>query len=414
VAEAARAAPRPTGEAARAADLLLDALVALSEDYAAAVPLSRDALRVMSSDEVSHQERLRWLWQGCVVALEMWDDESASFLSHQSVRIARETGTLSELALALSAYAPVLVLCGELSAASLSVAESQSVEAATGIRSAPYGAMILAAWRGQARETRALVEVTSRDARSRGEGIALAVGDYARAVLCNGLGQYDEAFAAARSASEFEEVVVENWGLSELVEPAVRTGRLDLATRAMERLTMKARATGTGWALGIEARSQALLSEGEMADDLFRRAIEHLGRTRLRTELARGRLLYGEWLRREGRRVDAREQLRAAHDLFVRVGMNAFAERARRELLATGEHVRKRNVETQDDLTPQELQIARLASEGHTNPEIGAQLFLSRRTVEWHLRKVFEKLEIGSRRELPAALQHATRQIERP
>jgi hypothetical protein len=309
VAEAARVAPRPTGEAIRVADLLLDALVALSEDYGAAVPLSREALRMMSSDEVSHQERLRWLWQGCVVALEMWDDESASSLSHQSVQIARETGTLSELALALSAYGPVLVLCGELSAASLSVAESQSVEAATGIRSAPYGAMILAAWRGQARETRALVEVTSREARSRGEGIALAVGDYARAVLCNGLGQYDEAFDAARSASEFEEVVVENWGLSEIIEPAARTGRIDLATRAMERLTMKARATGTGWALGIEARSRALLSEGDVADDLFRQAIDHLGGTRLHTELARARLLYGEWLRRENRRIDAQRRL---------------------------------------------------------------------------------------------------------
>jgi DNA-binding CsgD family transcriptional regulator len=342
----------------------------------------------------------------------MWDDESASSLSHQSVQIARETGTLSELALALSAYGPVLVLCGELSAAALAVAESQSVEAATGIRSAPYGAMILAAWRGQARETRALVEATSRDARSRGEGIALAVGDYARAVLCNGLGQYDEAFAAARSASEFEEVVVENWGLSELVEPAVRTGRLDLATRAMERLTMKAKATGTGWALGIEARSAALLSDGDVADELFRRAIDLLGGTRLRTELARGRLLYGEWLRREGRRVHAREQLRAAHDQFTRVGMDAFAERARAELLATGETVRKRTLETVDDLTPQELQIARLASEGLTNPEIGAQLFLSRRTVEWHLRKVFDKLEIGSRRELPKALR-ATRESRR-
>jgi DNA-binding CsgD family transcriptional regulator len=413
VAEAARSAPRSTGDAVRVADLLLDAIVALTDDFGAAVPLSRVALRVMSSDEVSHQERLRWLWQACIVALEMWDDESALSLSQHAVQIARETGTLSELALALSAYGPVLVLCGELSAAALAVAESQSVEGATGIRSAPYGAMILAAWRGQQRETRALVEATIREARSRGEGIALAVGDYARAVLCNGLGEYDEAFDAARSASEFEEVVVENWGLSELIEPAARTGRLDLATNAMERLTMKARETGTGWALGIEARSRALMSEGEIADDLFRQAIDHLGRTRLRTELARARLLYGEWLRREGRRVDAREQLRAAHDLFLEVGMEAFAERTRVELLATGEHVRKRTVEAVDELTPQELQIARLASDGLTNPEIGAQLFLSRRTVEWHLRKVFDKLEIGSRRELRAALP-ATREATRP
>jgi DNA-binding CsgD family transcriptional regulator len=214
---------------------------------------------------------------------------------------------------------------------------------------------------------------------------------------------------AARSASAFEEVVVENWGLSELVEPAIRTGRIDLATEAMGRLSMKAKATGTGWALGIDARSRALLSHGQAADDLFREAIEHLRSTRVRAELGRAHLLYGEFLRREGYRIDARQQLRTAYDLFVGIGMEAFADRARRELLATGETVRKRNVETQDQLTPQELQIARLAADGHTNPEIGAQLFLSRRTVEWHLRKVFDKLEIGSRRELAAALGRAKR-----
>jgi DNA-binding CsgD family transcriptional regulator len=404
VAAAARASARPPSGDATAADLLLDTLVALSDDYATAIGHGRNALSKLSSEGVSPQERLRWLWQGCVIALELWDDESAANLSDRSVKAARESGTLSELALALSAYTPVVVFCGDFATAISSLAETHSVEAATGVRSAPYGALMLAAWRGDARTARELIEATIRDAGARGEGIGLAVAEYARAVLSNGLGRYDEALEAARSASEYREVVVENWGLSELIEPATRTGRIDLATEALDRLSVKAAATGTAWALGIEARSRALLSEGDMADDLFRRAIEHLSRTRVRIELARARLLYGEWLRREGRRVDAREQLRMAHDVFVATGIDAFAERARAELLATGERVRARTFETRDDLTPQELQIARLASDGLSNPEIGSQLFLSPRTVEWHLRKVFSKLGITTRRELRKAL----------
>jgi DNA-binding CsgD family transcriptional regulator len=218
------------------------------------------------------------------------------------------------------------------------------------------------------------------------------------------MAQYEEALVAACSASEHQEVVAENWGLSELIEPAARTGRTDLATEAVTRLAGKARATGTDWALGIESRSRALLSEGGPAEARFRTAIEHLGRTRVRAELARTHLLYGEWLRRENRRVDARVELRTAHELFTAIGMEAFAERARRELLATGEKVRKRTAETRDELTAQERQIARLAGDGLSNPEIGARLFLSPRTVEWHLRKVFSKLGIHSRRELAAAL----------
>ncbi|HSS60146.1 MAG TPA: LuxR C-terminal-related transcriptional regulator, partial [Candidatus Limnocylindrales bacterium] len=409
VAEAARAAPARGEDEATAADLLLETLVALTDDYEAAIGPSREVLRRLCDVKVSSQERQRWLWQGCVIALEMWDDESAYLLSHHSVESARETGTLSELALALSARAPVLVFCGELSAAAATVAQTQLVEEATGIRSAPYGALILAAWRGQAREAQALIEKTIRDAGSRGEGIGLAISHYARAVLSNGLGEYDQAFVAASAASEYREVVVENWGLVELIESATRSGRTDVAAEALDRVGHKARATQTAWALGIAARSRALLSEGGRAEVLFREAIEHLSRTRVRAELARGHLLYGEWLRREGRRIDARDQLRTAHDMFLAIGMEAFGERASRELLATGEKVRKRSVETQDQLTPQETQIARLAGDGRTNPEIGAQLFLSRRTVEWHLRKVFDKLEVKSRRELAAALQRAHR-----
>ena len=259
VAQAARVAPRRSDDAPATTDLLLDALVALSDDYDKAVPLCRKAVQRLSGEKISPEERLRWLWQGCVVALEVWDDESAYVLSDHSVRIARETGTLTELALALSARTPVLVLCGELRAAALAVAETESVQEATGIISAPYGALILKAWQGKARESRELIASTMREAGARGEGIGVAISEYARAVLCNGLGEYEEALAAACAASEYQEVVGENWGLSELIEPAARTGRIDMAMDGLRRLASKARASGTDWALGVEARSRALL-----------------------------------------------------------------------------------------------------------------------------------------------------------
>ena len=405
VARAARAAPRRSDVEPTASDLLLDALVALTDDYDSAIPLCREALRKLCGETISPQERLRWLWQGCVLALEAWDDESAYALSRNSVQIARETGTLSELALAITARTPVLVFCGEFSAAAATVAETRSVEEATGISSAPYGALILHAWRGKPDEARPLIEMTVSEAGARGEGIGVAISEYARAVLCNGLGQHEEARVAAFSGCKYEEVVAENWGLSELIESATLTGRADLATHAMNRLARKARAATTDWALGIEARSRALLSDGDHAQTLFQEAIGHLGRTRVRTELARAHLLYGEWLRREGnRRVDAREQLRTALDEFVSIGMEAFAERTRKELVAMGEKARKRTVGTRDDLTAQERLIAELARDRLSNPEIGARLFLSPRTVEWHLRKVFGKLGIRSRHELASAL----------
>src|SRR3954471_2104360 len=411
VADAARDAPRPAGAEPATADLLLDALVALADDYDAAVPLCRAAVKRLSGERASARERLRWLWQGCVVALETWDDEHASSLSKASVATARETGTLSELALALSARTPVLLFCGDLTAAATAVSETASVEAATGIRSAPYGALILSAWRGRSGETTELIETTEREAGARGEGIGLAIGAYARAVLCNGLGHYDEAVAAASSASGHQEVVVENWGLSELVEPATRCGKLDLAKVALERLACKAQATRTEWALGIEARARALLGEGADAERWFRTAIDRLRRTRVRAELARTHLLYGEWLRRESRRLEARAELSVAHEQLSSMGMQAFAERADGELRATGEKVRRRIAETRDDLTSQERQIALLAAEGLSNPEIGARLFLSPRTVEWHLRNVFTKLGIRSRRELADVLGSSASQL---
>jgi DNA-binding CsgD family transcriptional regulator len=255
-----------------------------------------------------------------------------------------------------------------------------------------------------------LIEATIARAEEVGAGLAIRVAQWAAGVLYNGLARYSEAAAAVRQVTANDiDPYPTMWALPELVEAAARLGETKLAHHGLDRLAEMTLPAGTEFALGILARSQALLSDGATAERLHGEAIDRLGRTQLRPELARAHLLYGEWLRREGRRIDARKQLRTAYDLFIAIGMEAFAERARHELLATGETVRKRSPETRDQLTPQESQIARLASEGLTNPDIGGQLYLSRRTVEWHLRKVFDKLEIRSRRELPAALGRAAR-----
>ena len=400
VARAARSAPRPAGDEGTPGDVLLDAFVTLTEDYAAAVPAGRNALARLRSDTNPAGETLRWLWQGCVLALELWDDESAYVLSERHLQVARKTGALSELPLALGSHTPILVFCGEIAAAASLAGEARSVLQAAGIAEAPYGALILYAWQGQAREARDLIEATRREATSRGEGVGVAICEYSHAVLCNGLGEYDEALTAARGAcADPTEMVAHNWSLAELIESAARAGMPDLAADALDRLTRKAQACRTDWALGIEARSRALLSTN--AEPRFRDAIEHLGRARVRAELARAHLLYGEWLRRENRRTDARTELTLAYDMFTAMRMEGFAERTRRELLATGATVRRRTVESPDQLTPQETLIARLASDGLSNAEIAAQLFISARTVEWHLRKVFAKLGVSSRGELP-------------
>jgi DNA-binding CsgD family transcriptional regulator len=403
VAHAARGAPRRSARAATAGDLLLDAFVALTDDYAAAVPLGRDALRKLCQDTISTRERLRWLWQGCVLALELWDDESAYALSQHHLQIARRTGALTELPLALGSHTPILVFCGELSAAAVLVEEARSVHEAAGISEVPYGALTLAAWRGQVREAKALIEATMRAADSRGEGVGVAISQYTHAVLCNGLGQYDEALLAAQRACEdAQEMVAHNWGLPELVESAMRCGRRDLAEAALQRLTRKAAASGTAWGLGIEARARALLSDGDTADILFRQAVDHLSRARVHAERARTHLLYGEWLRRANRRTAARKELHTAYEMFTAMGMAGFAGRAHGELLATGATVHRPATEENNDLTGQEAHIARLARDGLSNSEIGAQLFISARTVEWHLRKIFTKLGVTSRRELRA------------
>jgi len=297
----------------------------------------------------------------------------------------------------------VHVFAGEFAAASALIDEADSIAVATGNAELMYSRLLLGAWRGVEAEAMELIDA-GLDASARGEGRVVAMAGYATAVLNNGMGRYEAAADGAKLGSDDGDWGYAGAALPELVEAATRSGRHEVAAAALARLEERTRAAGTDWALGVLARARALMSEGDRADTLHREAIERLERTRIRIELARARLLYGEWLRREDRRVDAREQLRAAHDTFSRAGAEAFAERARRELLATGETVRRLTNETRDALTPQETQIARLAAEGNTNPEIGAQLFISPRTVEYHLHKVFSKLGVASRKELRKAL----------
>jgi DNA-binding CsgD family transcriptional regulator len=399
VAEAVRASNRVP--ALGAANLLLDALVTrFTEGYTASVaPLSR-ALRAFSGPDGGGEDR-RWLWLACRLAQELWDDELWHLLATRGVRLARETGALHLLPNALNYLAALNVHSGAFTAAATLTDEVDSITQATGISPLRYGAFMLAAARGDQDQAQALFEWGKRDATERGEGSAVGAALWLTALLHNGYGHYGEALAAARQACEHEDAIFYGWALVELIEAGVRGGRPDEAAAALDRLSERTRASGTQWALGIEARCRALLSDDE---SLYRESVERLARSRAAVELGRSRLLYGEWLRRENRRIDAREQLRAAHEMFSRMGAAAFAERTRRELSATGETVRKRTVETVDELTTQEAQVARLAAQGRTNPEIGALLFLSPRTVEYHLHKVFPKLGISSRRELRKAL----------
>ena len=391
---------------ARPGDLLLDGLALLAtEGYAAGAPALKAALRAFREEAISEEEELRWLWLACHVARALGDDVAWDELTARQVELARRTGALSVLPIALDDRVHAELFCGRLASAIALAAEADAVVEATGSHVALRGAIALANWRGQESEARALVEARRQAAVQHGEGLWLVATDWGNAVRYNGLGRYDEALAAAeRSAEDPRGLGTPMWLLADLVEAAARAGKPERAAGPLERLAEIAEANGTDWALGFLLRSRALLSEGEAAERLYREAIERLARTRIRVAHGRTLLVYGEWLRRENRRVDAREQLRAAHEMLSEIGMEVFAERARRELLATGETVRKRTVETIDDLTPQELQIAQRAADGQTNPEIGAQLFLSPRTVEWHLRKVFGKLGISSRKELRSAL----------
>jgi DNA-binding CsgD family transcriptional regulator len=414
VAQAAHAAPRPgpSRQPPRAADLLLDGLASLFKaGPPAGTPTLRRALRAFRSEQISKEEEIRWLHFACRTAVDLWDDEAWDVLANRHVELARDAGALVELPIALHTRIGVHLNAGELTAAAALLEEVGVIAEATGSPIAPYGALALAVWRGREAQALELMEACTKEVVSRGEGSVLTAIGWARAQLYNSLGRYEDALVPGQEASEHpEELLFARWGLVELIEAATRTAKAALAADAFDRLSDATRGSVTDWALGIEARSRALLSDGETAERLYREAIDRLGRTRVRVALARAHLLYGEWLRREHRRVDARKQLRTAHGMFDAMGAEAFAERARRELAATGERVRKRTVETRDELTPQEAQIARLARDGHTSPEIGAQLFLSPRTVDWHLRKVFAKLGINSRRQLGIALRDAQRE----
>jgi DNA-binding CsgD family transcriptional regulator len=345
------------------------------------------------------------LWVACHIAHDLWDYDTWHALSIRFVRLARDAGALTVLPVALNNRIVMHLHAGELATAASLLDEAEDLTEATGSRLAPYGAVFFAAWRGREAEATELIGATANEVADRGEGAGLTLIHYTSAVLYNGLGRYEDALAAAEQATAYpQELGMSTWGLVELIEAATRTGKTEPAADALQRLSKTTRASGSDWALGLEARSRALLSDNEAAELLYREAIERLGRTRVRLALARAHLLYGEWLRRQKRRLDAREQLRTAQEMLTAMGVEAFAERAERELLATGETARKRTVETSGKLTAQESHIARLARDGLSNPEIGAQLFISPRTVQYHLHKVFAKLGISSRTELERAL----------
>jgi len=404
-AQAARVAPPPS-QPPHASDLLLDGLAVLvTEGYAAGTPMLRRAVNAFRAEDIRREQGHRWLSLASRVAAFLWDDEAWDAISTRFVQLARDAGALSALPLALTSRAGVHVFAGEFAMAASLIAEVAAVNEATGGSLAPWSALARVSFEGREAEGFQLIEAATREVVRRGEGQGLTFVHWVTAVLHNGLRRYGEALAAAQQAGEDTHPSWwRNYGLVELIEAAVRSGKPEHAVDAFGQLSQATGASGTDWALGVEARSRALLNDGEAAEVLYREAIERLARTRIRVELARGHLLYGEWLRRERRRRDAREQLRTAHELFTEFGMEAFAERARVELEATGEHARKRTVETGDDLTPQEAQISRLAADGATNQEIATQLFVSPSTVDYHLRKVFRKLGVKSRTQLAREL----------
>ena len=405
VALAAKAAPRPP--VLRGPELLLDGLATFfCESYEAAVPILRQAENAFDVSGLPVSEQLRWKWLATVSSVHLWDDARWEAISERHVQIARETGALGELPLALSQRVYAHLFAGELTAAASLVDEIRAASEATGSNLAPYGAVGLVALRGREPEAISLIDESRGDVTRRGEGIGLSVLDWAQAVLYNGLGRYEEAREAALRATEHpHNLSTSNWGMAELIEAAVRAGTPELAADACTRIAEMAVASETEWARGVAARSEALLVEDDRAEALYVEAIDRLGRTRMAVDLARAHLLYGEWLRRQRRRLDARTHLRSAHDRFSDFGMEAFAERARVELEATGEHARRRTLDTLDQLTPQEAQISRLVAQGNTNREIAAQLFISPSTVEYHLRKAFRKLGVKSRTQLAHRLQ---------
>jgi DNA-binding CsgD family transcriptional regulator len=400
VSEAALAGP-PMPPAPGPSELLLQGLaVRFTEGYAAGARLIKEAVSAFQRQPVLSPEDARWLWFASLVALFMWDDAGWEVLSTRQLGFVRQTGALSTLPFVLTDRGAVYAFLGDLRTAERIEEELRVATEATGIATAHAGRLTLAALRGREADYSELLRMTVDEARARGEGLALSVAEFLTGGLYNGLGRYEAALAAAAPSEHHYREGPAIWALTEVVEAAVRCGQTERASRAFELVEATTSAAGTDWGLGIEARLRALLSAGDDADDLYREAITRLDRTTIRVQLARTHLLYGEWLRRERRRLDAREQLRTAHEMFRDFGVEAFAERARLELEATGERARKRTLGMRDDLTPQETQIARLAAEGHTNREIAARLFISASTVEYHLRKAFRKLDIRSRTQL--------------
>ncbi len=405
VARAAFGAPPPSHDP-RSPDLLLDGTASgLHQGYAAGVPALRRALKEFGTD-MSAEEELRWMWMGCITALRIWDDESFAVLSDRYLRLAREAGALGELPLALIARTYSFIFAGELTTAASLTDEIEAVREATGVGLARYCAFGLAALRGDEAGATALIEATLEEVPQRGEGVGITFAEWASTLLHNGLGNYHKATVAGRHAIAVDQDVAQlSWALPEVIEAAARSEMTETATGAYRRLTEMTSVSRTDWALGAEARCHALLTEGEEAERLYREAISRFGRTRLRVDLARAHLLYGEWLRRERRRIEARDQLRMAHAMLAEMGVAAFAERARRELRATGETaLRQAPVTGHEELTAQEALIARLARDGLSNPEIGTRLFISAHTVQYHLRKVFAKLGITSRSQLDRVL----------
>ena len=412
VTDVARAARRaaPGAHLPRVVDALVDGFaVRLTDGYEAAAPTLTSAVELLLALDVGSERARRWLWRvgaraSGVVPLELWDFESLHTLAARQVEVARYMGGLVQLQFALTFLVVPQILGGEVRSAARLIEEDRMIGLATGNAAVAHTAMLLAAWQGDEAAAVGLIAATDAEATNRGLGRLVNSADYARSVLYNGLGQHDAARDAARRAFDRDLIGHGPLVLPELVEAASRTGDTELLLGALEWLSARTRATPGEWALGMESRIRALINEGDLADAFYRESVDRLSRSRVRVELARAHLIYGEWLRRERRRVDAREQLRSAHEMLDAMGLDGFAERARRELLATGETARKRTIETRDDLTPQEALIARLARDGLSNPEIATRLFISPRTVKYHLRKVFTKLDISSRIELAVVL----------
>jgi len=407
VARAAATGP-PASQPLRAPELLLDGLVAhYIEGYAAGLPILREALHAFGAG-MPVDEALPLYSVAGIVARYTWDDHSWQVLTARHVQLARSMGALSELPVALNARAFMLLFAGELDAAGSLIQQRQALEA-TGINRFPYSALALAAFAGRQAEAATLIETINRRLSLRGDGVGITIVEWASALLNNGIGDYHAAVEAAQRTTEYlGKWITPPWPAVELIEAAARIGCPEMADDALRRLAEITAVSGTDWALGIEARSRALLSDGDAAERSYLESIERLGRTCIRSDLARAHLLYGEWLRRQRRRIDARAELHIAHDMLQTMGMEAFAERARRELKATGETARKRAIAPRDEeLTAQEAQVARMARDGLSNPEIGVRLFISSHTVQYHLRKVFTKLGINSRSQLDRALKES-------